>query len=154
MIVASHGIISVLRNTKKSSERKRNVRNENAYAARLAVSNCPMTTALETTKLFNRYRPIGIVLSTVMKLANVGRTGRTGGGNVTMSDSVMNEYDRASRSGNATRIATSASATYEATRPGRTARRRAGNLVVTGNALCARRPGTGSGSTSARGRTR
>src|SRR5258708_2787818 len=122
MIVASHGIISVLRKTKKSSERNRNVRNENAYAARLAVSSCPMTTALETTKLFNRYRPIGIVLSTVMKLASVGRTGRTGGGNVTMSDSVMNEYDRASRSGEATRIATRACTREQTTNAGRTGR--------------------------------
>ena len=60
MIVASHGIMSVLRYAKNNSVRPRNTRNENAYAARLAVTRWPMTTALDTTKLLSRYRPIGI----------------------------------------------------------------------------------------------
>src|SRR5437588_7628888 len=71
-----------------------------------------------------------------MKLANVGRAGRTGGGKTTMSDSVMKEYESARRSGKATRIATTASTTYEISRPVRKERRR----LTTGGLATAARP--------------
>src|SRR5437588_6782863 len=71
-----------------------------------------------------------------MKLASVGRAGRTGGGKTTMSDSVMNEYESARRSGKATRTATSASSRYETTRPRRSRRRRG----ATGGLVTAFRP--------------
>ena len=54
MIVASHGIMSVERKTKNRAVRARKVRNANAYAARLAVTSCPTTTAPDTMKLFTR----------------------------------------------------------------------------------------------------
>src|SRR2546428_13908189 len=80
MIVASHGIMSVLRYAKNNSVRPRNTRNENAYAARLAVTRWPMTTGPDTTKLMSRHPPVGIRPSTFPQFSNGGATGSKGGG--------------------------------------------------------------------------
>src|SRR5205823_13588291 len=99
MIVASHGIISVLRKTKKRRFRPRKARNAKAYAAKLAVSSWPITTAVETMKLLRRYRPIGMLASTAAQWSRFGAFGKSGGGNVGISDRPSNVEENARSSG-------------------------------------------------------